>query len=473
MRAAYQRREWTDLLQQRARARFDLPPIYAYKFAHYLEMAEKVYADLLANREVFRIYAEKAREWEIAQAARQFVSPPTFTELLHIWWRLAADPAGEAFRRPYVDSSPVGMVGRTDAGAFYARPLALLNSIVEDLIVTCPTLPSVTERCDYRLERYASIFDELLEMVKFWTTDRKDPFLVPNDVSDDAAREDTDKEAVKATLSSYAEEIESQLERKHVDYTEQVRSLVANFGDVVRVEGNDFVLPARPAVDKLLLHKLKATLQLAAQRNVTFSRGLDSGKIDRTRLYRAPTTGAIFSLRKTRYELLNDMVLLVDCTGSMAEPVKWAKVELVYQTLFSAILSYNSGARLFAYNERTEHCRITEIYRQGRFYAVTPHGRTASGEAIIATALNLKPGPRKPFIIHITDGASNWGCGVPDAIAHCRRRNIRLLTLGLDCDPMNKSALKDEYAELIRFVDSVEQLPELLKSLLVTTAVHW
>ena len=471
-RGAYLQTEWTELVRKRARTRFQLPPIYDYKFSHYLEMAEKVYADLVANRGIFGLYAQKAREWETAKAARQFVSPPTFTELLHIWWELATDPAQEAFKRPYEDRSLVGMVGRTDAGQFYARPLALLNSIVEDLISTCPTFTGVSERCEYRLDRYASIFNELLEIVKFWTTDRKDPFLLSTDFTEEMAREDQEKEAVKATLLSFAEEIENNLKGRRVDFTEQVRSLVANFGDVVRVEGNDIVMPARKSVDKTLLYRLRTVLQLAAQRNISFNRGLDAGRIDRLRLYRASTTGSIFNLKKTHYELRNDIVLLVDCTGSMAEPTKWAKNELIYQTLFTAIHSYNTNARIFAYNERKDTCRITEIFKQGRFLSVVPHGRTASGEAIIATALNLKKSERKPFIIHITDGASNWGCGVKDAIAYCKRRKILLLTLGIACDPMNKTALVDEYGELIRFVDNVDNLPEMMKSLLASSARH-
>lgn len=123
-----------------------------------------------------------------------------------------------------------------------------------------------------------------------------------------------------------------------MDFTEQVKSVVANFGGVVRVEGNDIVMPANKNIDNALFYKLKTVLQLVAQRNIAYNRGLPSGKIDRTRLYRAPTSGAIFNFKKTHYQLHNDIVLLVDCTGSMAEPNKWAKTEVIYQTLFMALL---------------------------------------------------------------------------------------------------------------------------------------
>lgn len=466
VRGAYRETEWSGHVKKKALENLQFSPVYAYKFSLFLDMAENVYADIVSNRSVFGIYTEQARNWEMENAAKHFISPPTFTELLHIWWSMAADREQEAFRHEYQDRSVVQMVGRTSVGHFYTKPLAILNSIVDQLITQCPSFQSVTERCEYRLNLYVSIFRDLLDHVKFWPGDRKDPFLLSAAFREEMATEDKNRDAAKSTLLSYADEIEQNLKGKQVDFTERVKSIVANFGEVARVEGNDLVMPSKSVVDNALLYKLKTVLQSVAQRNISYSRGLASGRIDRSRLFRAPTTGSIFNLKKSKFELYNDIVLLVDCTGSMAEPNKWAKAEVIYQTLFLALLAYNSNARIIAYNERKDTCRITEIYRQGKFFSVMPHGRTASGEAIIATALSLKGGSRKPFIIHITDGASNWGCGVPDAIRYCRRKGINLLTLGLECDPMNKTALRDEYGALIQFVDHVDHLPGLLKHLL-------
>jgi len=469
VQGAYRKTEWSDHVKNMAQTKFNLPPIYAYKFTLFLEMAERIYADIVSNKSVLGVYTEKARHWRTEKAAKKYISPPSFTELLHIWWKMAADRSQDAFRHEYRDTSVVQMAGTISIGQYYTRPLIVLNSIVEKLITECTSLQSVTDRCEYRLNLYTSIFEEVLDCVKFWPADRNDPFLLATDFREDMGKEDPDQEAVKATLLSFADEIEDNLKGKKVDFTDQVKSIVANFGEVARVEGNDIVMPSKNLIDNALLYKLKTVLQSIAQRSISYSRGLDSGKIDRTRLFRAPTTGSIFNLKKAKYELFNDIVLLVDCTGSMAEPVKWSKVSVIYQTLFMAIVSYNSNARIFAYNERKDTCRITEIYKQGKFYSIIPNGRTASGEAIIATALSLKQSRRKPFIIHITDGASNWGCGVTDAIRYCRERKIHLLTLGLECDPMNKTALSKEHGELIQFVNSVDKLPAVLKSLLASS----
>lgn len=467
VRGAYYKIEWSDHVKLMAQTKFDLPPVYAYKFTLYLDMAEKIYVDIVSNKGVLGLYTEKARQWESEKAAKKFLSPPSFTELLHIWWEMAASRDQEAFRYEYRDKSVVEMSGTASLGQYYTKPLTILNSIAEKLITECTLLQSVTDRCEYRLSLYASIFVDVLDCVRFWPGDRNDPFLLSADFRDDMAKEDDDQEGLfKSTLLSYADEIENNLKGNKVDFTDQVKSIVANFGEVARVESNDLVMPSRSAIDSALLYKLKIVLQSIAQRSITYSRGLDSGKIDRTRLFRAPTTGSIFSLKKVKYELYNDIVLLVDCTGSMAEPVKWSKVAVIFQTLFMAIVSYNSNARIFAYNERNDTCRLTEIYKKGKFFSVVPNGRTASGEAIIAASLSLKSSSRKPFIIHITDGATNWGCGVSDAIRHCAKKKIRLLTLGLECDPMNTDALRKEYGEYIQFVNNIEQLPNVFKKLL-------
>jgi hypothetical protein len=175
----------------------------------------------------------------------------------------------------------------------------------------------------------------------------------------------------------------------------------------------------------------------------------------------------VFQLRKDDFELQNDIVLLVDATGSMADPSKWDKTERICQTLFSALHGYNKNARILAYNEVKNACRISELHRGGRMFTVLPHGKTASGEAIIATAITLrKKRVRKSRIVHITDGASNWGCGVDEAIAYCRKNKVGLLTLGIGCSAAGKKSLRDEYGKLVQFVDNTDQLPRLFGTLL-------
>jgi len=463
---AYERTEWTDRLRDLAKSRLELPPHYAYKFDLYFDMCEKVYIDCLSNNRIFGYYTEKARKWEIREKRKGFITPPTVIELLHIWWDMAADRSNTRYKEAYVDRSAGGLTERTSLEKFYRGPIRLLNSIVEKLIYESPKIIGVTERGNFRLDLYLSIWPDLLEYIKFWPGDRGDPFLLSDKFKEDIEKDDKEKEAVKATIISYADPIDRILRSKTPDFTDQVKASVINVEDVVHIEGNDIVMKADDKIDKKLYHNLLLILKSVSQRKTLYNRGLRSGKIDRRRLYRAPTTGTVFHLKKDLFELTNDIALLVDATGSMSDPNRWDKTETICQTLFSAILTYNKNARLFAYNEVKNKCLLTELYMDGQFFTILPRGKTASGEAIIATAINLKRRQKKPFIIHITDGASNWGCGVNDAIRFCKRNRINLLTLGIGCDPSGKNSLRKEYGNLVQFVDNTDKLPGMFKSLL-------
>lgn len=463
---SYGRTEWSERFKQLSLSHLNLPANYAYKFSLFFDMCEKVYIDCLSNRTILGCYTEKARQWEIREKRAELIQPPTDIELYHIWWNMAADRSGTKYKEEYVDRSVGGLIERGNLEKFYREPVRLLNSIVDKLIYECPRIVGVSERGAFRQELYLSIWPELLHRIKFWPTDRADPFLLSSKYKDDIEKDDEEKRAVKATIISFADPIERALRRRSPDYTDEVRSNVKNVDEVVRIEGSDIVMRTTNKVDKKLLHKLQFIIKSVTQRRTLFNRGLNSGKIDRRRLYRAPTTGTIFQIKKDNFEFVNDIVLLVDATGSMSEPNKWDQTETMFLTLFSALITYGSNSRLFAYNEVKNVCRLTELYMYGNFYTVLPHGKTASGEAIIATAGRLKSGHKKPFLIHITDGASNWGCGVSDAIQFCEKKRINLLTLGIGCSPGAKDSLRKEYGNVVQFVDKTDDLPPLFRALL-------
>lgn len=463
---ALENTEWSDRLKSIAQSRLELPPHYRYKLNLYLEMCEKVYLDCLSNQSVLGIYCEKARNFAIREQGKEFIQPPTVTELFHIWWKMAADINGQKYKQDYVDRSVGGLVERGNLEKFYKAPIALLNSIVDPLINECPKITGVSERIQFRLDLYLSIWSPLLEQIKFWPGDRSDPFLLSDETRDDIEKETKEKKAVKATILSLVEPIEAAIRKKNPDYTDKVKSNVKNVDDVVKIEGNDIVMRTRNRMDKELFHRLQLEFKMVARRMTCYNRGLTSGKIDRRRLYRAATNGTAFQLKNNNFHIPNDFVLLVDATGSMSEPTKWDRTQTLFQTLFSAISVFNKKARLLAYNEVKNTCRLSELYVKGEFYTVLPHGQTASGEAIIATGLKLENHINRPFIIHITDGASNWGCGVRDAIEFCRKRRIHLLTLGVDCSPSSKQSLREEYGKRVQFLDDMKNLPFLVKSLL-------
>lgn len=471
---AFKRTEWSERVHELATAKLAPPPQYEYKFNLFLNLAEDVYIDNLANRSMLGRYTETARRWRIENNARRLLSPPTLSELLHLWWTFAADRDENAYRGCRIDPWLEELIDRTAFDKYYRRPLEILAAKVPALRHDCPKIPSIAERTDFRVELYLSTWNELLPCVRFWIGDSGDRFMV-HDISEsdeDLAVEEAHRKAVKSTISSYAKLIERTLPKKNRDLTDLVMDNVMNTEGVVPVAGNDVLMPARDKVDKGLLHQLERVVRTVAARSVSFNRGLTSGKIHSRRLYRAHTTGTVFQEKKHEFDLRSEIVLLIDATGSMADPAKWDKAEVIYQTLFTAIHTYAKNARLFAYNEVKDACRISELYRGGQMYTLLPNGKTASGEAIIATALRSRSHNRRRLIIHLTDGASNWGCGVGEAIALCRKHKIGLLTLGIDCSLAAKQSLREEYGKLVQFVDKTEQLPHLLGTLLGNELRH-
>lgn len=471
VQSAYKITEWSERFKKLAELQLQGSTTYARidMFSLFFDTCEKVYVDGIANRSVLGCYAEKAREWEISEKSKEFWQPPTIVELLYIWWEIATDRSGTLYETEYKDTSVGGSIRGMSLETFYKEPLALLNSIVDPLINECQKINGVTERGQFRLDLYASIWPEFFKITSFWPMDRADMLRQSPELRQETEECDTDEdgeEGAESIIHGFQDLIEKAIKKENPNFTEIVRENVKKSDKVVIIEGSDIVLKARDKVDRRLLQRLKMVIRSAAQRKTIRNRGLKAGKIDRRRIYRAGTTGTIFQLKKNQFELANDIVFLVDATGSMAEPTKWDQTETIHQTLFSVAKIYNKSARIFAYNEVRDRCLLTELYRDGTFFTILPHGKTASGEAIVATGSRLKKTSKKPFIIHITDGASNWGCGVNDALKFCSRKKIHLLTLGIGCGPGDKRMLKKEYGNLVQFVDNVHNLPHLFKSLL-------
>lgn len=462
---ALKRVEWSARLADLARQRLQVSAQYQYKFDLFLKLIELVYVDSLSNRSVLGLYTEAARKWSIAENASRLISPPTLSELLHIWWKMAADRKPNTYLNDYREHMVSGPIERETLDRYYKKPIDVLNKVVLPLR-ECSGVRGLAERVDHRVGLYAALWEELLPFIRFWPGDRGDRTMVPDTCDEDMARDDAEKRAVNATIVSYSQLIERAIPNKSHDFTDELKNSVQDPDNVVPIEGADIVMVAQDKIDRVLLRRLQQVMRSAAERRNIYNRGLPSGKIHARRLYRAPTTGLVFQEKQHQFVLRSDIILLTDATGSMADPTKWDKAETVYQTLFQAILGFNKNARLFAYNEVKNTCRITELYRGGKMLTVLPHGKTASGEAIIATAITTRGHSRKRLLIHVTDGASNWGCGVEEAITYCNKAGIRLLTLGIGCSPSAKQSLRAEYRDLVAFVDDTDALPQLMNTLL-------
>ena len=329
---AFKKIEWSAQLRQRAKDTLKLVPQYEYKFDLFFNICEDIFVDTLSNKNVFGYYTEVARKWRIHKNALELISPPTVSELLHIWWKMAADRDEAKFREGYKDRSVGGLVERGTLDRFYQKPIDVLNKIVPALRHDCPKISGVTERGEYRLDLYISLWQELLPFIRFWPGDRGDRFLVPDVCDEDMAKDDEERKAVKATIVSYAQLIERAIPNKSRDFTDELKDNVVDPDSVVQIEGSDIVMLAENRVDSVLLRRLDRVVRSSAQRRSKFNRGLKEGKINRRGLYRAHTTGLVFQQKQNEFELRSDIVVLVDATGSMADPAKWGKAEVVFQT---------------------------------------------------------------------------------------------------------------------------------------------
>ena len=463
IRKAYHSVEMSEYTEKKAKAALDLSFRFMYKFDLYFKTCENVYTDCLSNTRIFGVYTERSREIQLLTALDATSHPPTLAELFAIWWEMAAFRGKQKYLEEYKDNSVRKTMGRASLETFYQKPVRILNEMVLILIHECPKISGITERCEFRARLYVAAWEKLFPIIKFWPIDNSDVFL--------QARK---KEA------RHLKGIQKSLSRPDLMFSEELGRVVkteppppatekkkpVNDDSAVAVEMNPIVLPAKNHVNKKLLQDLASVFKSVAVRKNTYNRGLTCGSLDRRRLFRAVTTGTIFNIKKNEFNFLNDIILIVDATGSMASANKWEHTQEIFQTLFLAIARFNKNASLFAYNEVRNRCMLTELYIKGRFYTIQPHGKTASGEVIKTMIKKSRNKLKKPVFIHITDGSSNWGCPVTDAIALCKKNRALLLTIGVNCSEENRRLLEAEYGSLVKFADTVDMLPPLLRDLL-------
>lgn len=464
IRHAYKNMEMSDYAEKLAKSRLKLSFRYMYKFELYFKTCEKVYFDCLSNKRVFGVYTEKSREREISNSLDVTSHPPSLSELFSIWWDIAAHRLEPKYLEEYKDQSSRRMMGTASLEKFYKKPIKILNSMVPALMNECSKISGITERCDFRANLYVATWEKLFAFIKFWPIDQSDIFLQAR------KQEKQHLKGIKKALSPpelvFSEKLGKVIKQEPPVTPKKKRKEQAIDSSIVIVETNHIVLPADNFVNKKLLQDLSSVFKSVAVRKSVYNRGLTSGSIDRRRLYRAQTTGTIFNIKKNEFNLLNDLTVIVDATGSMAATNKWEHTQEIFQTLFLAVNKFNKNAGLFAYNEVRNRCMVTELYKKGTFYTIQPHGKTASGE-IIKTMINrVKGRNKKPIFIHITDGASNWGCPVKEAISLCKKNRALLLTLGVNCNEEDTKLLEAEYGKLVQFVNNIDMLPALLRNLL-------
>ena len=468
----YKKLEWSERVKSDFQKQLAVPPQYIRKFDLFFNTAENIYVDLISNKSVLGLYSEQFRKKEILTNHLEYVQYPTTKGLLYLWWKCAADRSGPRILENEVLKSVKDISDLTLFENFYMKPLLLLCSIVPEIISRCLPLAGIVERGNCRTSLYAEIWPEFLNCTEHWRYDSASlSFNVLGGNDGSYPLEDSDKsidDPIEEPRIIYlVDKIQEFISKKPDDLTEKIKDNVVNREKVIATLRSDIVFPKKINPDRALLAKLHRVVASSSKhRTVVVNRGLTSGKIDRKRLYRSALKGNAFLKKDKRFELENDIILLVDASHSMA--LKWDTVEMAVMLLFEAVKRGKNNIRGFAYSGKRSTCILSEITAKGnKLFSTVPQGKTASGEAIIAAAMIvLEHALKKQLIIHITDGSTNWGCGVQDAFNYCTKRKVGLFCLAYGCTEKERKALKHEYGGFVKFIENNRELPGALKGVL-------
>ena len=465
---AYKNCEWSEKTKAELEKQSVDPAKYIRKFHLFFDTAENIYVDNIANRSVFGFYTERYRDHEIITNRIEYVQFPTVKGLLYLWWKCASDRRGPRTSKDGILESTKRISDLTILHDFYMKPLLELCSASPEIISCYQPDVAISERCSRRAAIYAKLWRELSPHIKHWKYDMISLERNVLDLGNDSRLPECPDDSPDATRIIYlADKIQQSILSSSTDLTEKIKDNVINKDKVLTTLKGSINVPKKVCLDQVLLARCqRAITAVSMRRTVITNRGLTFGKIDKKRLYRAHLKGNAFLRKDKRFELKHDIILIVDASHSMA--FKWDEIEKTVFTIFETIRNTKNNIRGFAYAGNGSACILSEIMATGnRLYSVIPQGKTASGEAIIATTMMVKErAVKKPLLIHITDGSSNWGCGINDAVRYCQKRKIGLIGLIYKCKAEEKEAIKQEYRGSVHFFESNQQLPLVLKNIL-------
>ncbi len=448
---AFHQKEWSDFVWQELEKSFPEKNIKDIKEKDLLwkmvNAGEDIFVDWVAGKGVLGLYTKKTRDFIFARSKPEISPPPRIGMLFDLWKRRMLE--GDQ------DGSSIGT---------YGPVLDILCSRASEALLKTGSIDSVLDRCRLRAGFYLGLWEELKNEISSWRVGK----ITYRPQGAKAAGERRGSRAVSGRSRSVlpvelAAQIEQFLVRDSSDLTPAIREICGNHPDVLPTIIWDSNTAGDLYVDPYLVARLKMIFQAYADRLKIKNRGLPAGGIDRSRLYRAETNGNCFFNRQTQAVAGWNFVILVDASMSMRGH-KWNLVKNTVAALYKAIEGSGNRLDVFAYHEHDGVVVISRLIKNEKLFSITPGGRTPSGQAIIAAALQIPKGPRRKFIIHITDGESNCGCPLERAFEYCKKEKIDLVTLG--CGYKEKDLLIKQYGKYLQFLDYFEQLPRALENLL-------
>ena len=452
--------EWSDRVWKILEPSFaDMGPIALVKFQKIIKTAEDIYVDSTLEGSVLGEYLAAARRKELSGSRVQSIllkSISSCDALVLQWW------AGS-----FGDHKSMVTHRSHDA------PLTALMRLSRDISELSKDKSFVIFRCKQRALLYKELWKRieaqvldlpLIDKRLSWSPDHQQNMAIKNQ------GKGLSKAYSHSLCPELANDIELHLAPTSSDITPLIRRVAGlDNQEVIPTSRWDYHIPAHPMVDRTLSGRISAIFQSYSAREKLMNRGLTSGKLDSRRLHRAPITGRCFKYLESRPSMDWNVTLLADASGSM-RGTKWRVVENTVSTLHRALKGYRNSLSAYAYFEIDGICMVSSLLKDDKVFSVPPCGQTASGQAIIASALFMPKTKRRRLLIHITDGESNIGLNVPAAIEYCRTQNIHLVTLGCGCRDLN--AMQAQYGNTIEFIGGFRMLPQAIERLLRWTFLY-
>jgi Mg-chelatase subunit ChlD len=477
--------EWGEWVGKKAmEAAKDAPEEVRGFLAALLETAEDLYVAARAEGQVWRSYLEKAWALE-AEPLRDPALPPSPESLARVWRDRA-------------------LFGRTPDNLHFLHDdlLPLLDHAAEQIPKTA-ALPNQTSRREARALLYSGLFVRICRALAEW-----ERFLPGEDavnLHDEAApqgdleepledgepetREPEEEEKERSKLpgelpQELAEDVAALMEDEEADLTRSiavaVRDPEAGQMETVfrRGAAKTTVRPDPLQVRRLrrLFQEQETLIRQAKRRKVR--RGLTGGVLDQRRLYRVPMDGRAFKHRQAPgKEHAWRIVVVADASASMSgrpgETKPWSAAEKCFVSLAEAAKGSRNLVDIYAYNEDRRVCGLTLLNHGGELHSVMPGGRTPSGQAIVAAAMRSRHRENRTLLIHITDGASNCGMRMGEAVRYCERNGIDIYTIGCGCNRQTRDFLREFFPPgRILFLKDIGRLAQGIERLFRNTILY-
>jgi hypothetical protein len=451
--------EWSEHVWKTLNSSFsDMGGIALVKFQKLIKVGEDIYADSILDGAVLGKYLAVARNNSLTRNMKHsaFSKSSSSFDALVILWQAAT----------FGDQKSVMIDKR------HNEPLVVLMGLSAALAASRLDKSGVTSRCEKRSILYKDAWSRIEALVQDLPLLDKRLFWFQEQQGNTCNKKNSvlSQSQSPGISPGLVRDIESQLAYTSSDITPLIQKVVGyDNPEVVPTSRWDYHIPAHPVTDRALAGRISAIFRSYSEREKIVSRGLASGKIDERRLHRSPVTGRCFKYLETQPTMDWNITLLIDASGSM-RGTKWRTVENTVSTLHRALKGYRNNLSAYAYFEIDGICMISSLIKDDKVLSVPPCGQTASGQAIIATALFMPKTKRRRLLIHITDGESNYGLNVTAAIDFCKANHIHLVTLGCGCRDMN--AMQAQYGKSIEFIGGFRMLPQAIERLLRWTFLY-